>query len=277
MLPLRPIRPAAVLAMPVLLCPLALLAPGCDSFQDARGAEGLLDVMFQPTTPEDAVEDALDDFDPDRRYRGTAQLANAPWAGEEAYLRLYEDAAVDPDAGVREVAARALGIHGTPEHVPLLVTLLEDEEWLVRREAARSLQRLHGEEAIVPLMERVDIEIESVAAVRAEAAHALGQFPEERVVQALIKALQDPSLAVNHNTVLALEFLTGQNLGYEPADWLAWLDETDRPFVAGRVYTYPGFERDKMWYEYLPFLPPPPYEAESIPVGLAGNRAAEGS
>lgn len=255
---------------------LLVCSVGCDSFQNARGATSLFDLV-KPETPEDAVEAALDQYDPDRRYRGTAELANAPFAGADAYLRLFEDAANDPDSGVRQVGVRALGIHGTPEHVPLLIERLSDEEWLVRREAARSLQRLHGEEAVVPLTERLDPETETVADVRAEAAHALGQFPEQRVLQSLIQALGDPSLAVNHNTVLALEFLTGQNLGYEPADWLAWLDETDDPFAAGRVYTYPGFERDKLWFEYIPFLGDPPFEAESIPVGLGANRTIDGS
>lgn len=255
-----------------------LLAPttGCDTLQGARGAEGLFDLV-KPATPEDAVEAALDEYDPDRRYRGTAELANASFASADPYLRLFEDAARDTDAGVRQVGVRALGIHGTPEHVPLLIERLEDDEWLVRHEAARSLQRLHGDEAVVPLVERLDRENETVAAVRAEAAHALGQFPEQRVLQSLIQALGDPNLAVNHNTVLALEFLTGQNLGYEPAAWLAWLDETDAPFAAGRVYTYPGFERDKIWFEHLPFLGAPPFEAESIPVGLGANRDAGGS
>lgn len=221
------------------------------------------------------MAEAVDDYDADRRYRGTAVLANAPFGGEEPYLRLFEDAARDEDAGVRQVGVRALGIHGQPEHVPLLIERLEDEEWLVRMEAARALQRLHGPEATLPLIGRVDRETEPQAAVRAEAALALGQFAEPRVLQALVSALGDPSLSVNHNTIMALEFLTGQSLGYEPADWLAWIESTDNPFEAGRVFTYPGFERGKIWFEYLPFLPAPPYEAESIPVGLRANSSAD--
>lgn len=240
----------------------------CDSFESARGATSVLQ-LFQPPTPEDAVESALDRYDADKRYRGTALLANQPYGGEGPYLRLFEDAVIDPDSGVRQVGVRALGIHGDPEHVPLIVERLTDEEWLVRMEAARALQRLHNPVAITPLIARIKTEEELLAAVRAEAAHALGQYREPRVVQALIAALNDPSLAVNHNALTALEVLTGQNLGYEPATWLAWLDETRDPFAAGRVYTYPGFDRDRLWYEYIPFLPQPPNEAESMPVGMS--------
>ncbi|MBZ0171903.1 MAG: HEAT repeat domain-containing protein, partial [Phycisphaerales bacterium] len=222
--------------------------PGCSNGEfdmdlgRARGAESLL-ALFQPPTPEDAVELALDEYDADKRYRGTALLANVPYGGEEPYLRLYEDAARDEDAGVRQVGVRALGIHGQPEHAGLIIERLGDEEWLVRMEAARALQRLHNEDAVVPLITRIRPEEEIQAAVRAEAAHALGQYRRPRVVQALIGALNDPSLAVNHNTLSALETLTGQNLGYEPAEWLAWLEQADDPFEAGRVYTYPGFQR----------------------------------
>lgn len=258
-----------MLAIPFLSAPLH----GCGSvdldmdLSRVRGAQSLL-ALFQPPTPEDAVELALDEYDADKRYRGTALLANVPYGGEAPYLRLYEDAVGDEDSGVRQVGVRALGIHGGPEHAGLMIERLTDEEWLVRMESARALQRLHNEDAVVPLIARLKPEEEIYAAVRAEAAHALGQYRQPRVVQALIAALNDPSLAVNHNTLLALETLTGQNLGFEPAAWLAWLEQADDPFAAGRVYTYPGFQRGKLWYEYVPFMPQAPNEAESVPVGL---------
>ena len=233
-----------------------------------RGAKSLL-AVFQPPDPGDAVELALDEYDADRRYRGTALLANAPFGGETPSLELFRDAANDPDSGVRQVGIRALGIHGEPSDAAVIIERLTDEEWLVRMEAARALQRIHNEQAVVPLMERTTIQNEMNAQVRAEAVHALGQYREPRVLQTLVRALNDPSLAVNHNALTALEILTGQNLGYEPAAWLAWFDETDDPFAAGRIYTYPGFERDKLWYEWLPFLGSPPNEAESVPVGLS--------
>jgi HEAT repeat protein len=240
----------------------------CDAMEANRGAKSLL-AVFQPPKPGDAVELALDEYDADKRYRGTALLANAPFAGGDPYLELFRDAAADADAGVRQVGVRALGIHGEPTDVPLVIERLGDPEWLVRMEAARALQRLHNEDAIVPLMQATTVENEIQAQVRAEAAHALGQYREPRVLQALIRALNDPSLAVNHNALAALEVLTGQNLGMEPAAWLAWIDTAEDPFAAGRLYTYPGFERDKLWYEWLPFLGSPPNEAESTPVGLS--------
>lgn len=259
--------PSRLVRMALALLPALLTLPACESFEQARGAKSVF-ALFQPPSPGDAAEMALDKYDADKRYRGTALLANEPFGGEPLYLRLFEDAARDQDSGVRQVGVRALGIHGLPEHVPLIIERLDDSEWLVRMEAARALQRLHNPDAVVPLIARLRVENENHAAVRAEAAHALGQYRQNRVLQALIASLNDPSLSVNYNTLAALEVLTGQNLGYEPAAWLAWLEGTGDPFRAGRVYTYPGFQRDKIWYEYIPFMRPPPNEVESVPVGL---------
>lgn len=223
---------------------------------------------MQPPKPEDAVALALDEYDADKRYRGTALLANAPFGGERPYLELFREAVEDEDAGVRQVGVRAIGIHGEPEDVPAITARLTDDEWLVRMEAARALQRLHNPDAVVPLTERTTIDNEIQAAVRAEAVLALGQYRQARVLQSLVTALADPSLSVNYNAVAALEILTGQNLGFEPAAWLAWIERADDPFAAGRIYTYPGFERDKLWYEWIPFLGQPPNESDSVPVGL---------
>jgi HEAT repeat protein len=240
---------------------------GCEVMERGRGAKSILAVM-QPAKPEDAVALALDEYDADKRYRGTALLANAPFGGERPYLELFRDALEDEDSGVRQVGVRAIGIHGEPEDVPSIISRLTDEEWLVRMEAARALQRLHNPDAVVPLTERTKIDNELHAAVRAEAALALGQYRQARVLQSLIMALGDPSLAVNHNAVAALEILTGQSLGFEPAAWLEWIEQAADPFEAGRIYTYPGFERGKLWYEWIPFLGQPPNEADSVPVGL---------
>jgi len=235
--------------------------------ESARGAKSVLSV-FQPPKPEDAVALALDKYDADKRYRGTAMLANAPFGGERPYLALFREAIEDQDAGVRQVGVRALGIHGEPEDVPAIVNRLTDDEWLVRMEAARALQRLHNPDAVTALTERTSIDNELQAAVRAEAVNALGQYRQARVIQTLITALGDPSLAVNHSAISSLEVLTGQNLGFEPAAWFEWIDQADDPFQAGRVYTYPGFNRSKLWYEYIPFFGRPPNEADSVPVGL---------
>src|SRR5690606_21330580 len=113
---------------------------------------------------------------------------------------LYRRYLTDEAANVRTVAAVAMGIHGTPDDVPQLAPLLKDSDKHVRKAAARALQRLHNPVAIDSLMDAVDPAKENEWEVRAEAADALGQYPETRVLQKLIAVLDDPSLVVNQST-----------------------------------------------------------------------------
>ncbi len=256
--------PAAAIA-----APLVLLA-GCGALDNVKpGAKSIFDVVKPTETPAEAADMALDQYNPDSRYRGTLLLANATFGGSDVYVELYEDAAHDDDAGVRWAGVRALGVHGSPDHAPLLIERLIDEpDRLVRAEAARSLQRIHNPIAVDALMLAIRQDAEDEPEVRAAAAHALGQYAESRVVQALIAALNDPALVVNHSTLQSLRTLTGQDFGLETRAWLDWVDSTDDLFAARTPYTYPAFQRDKRWMEFFPFVPQPPNETPSTPVGL---------
>lgn len=242
---------------------------GCSPLATApEGSESIL-AVFQGPTPGDAAKMALDEYDANNRYTGTMMLAGAEWGGDDVYIALYEDAADDEDPGVRAAGIRALGLHGSPEHAPMIAQALLDEDKDVRADAARALQRLHNEEVVDLLLTRLDPTVENEAAVRAAAADALGQYAEERVLMSLIGALNDASLAVNHNTLKSLTTLTGQNFGLDDAAWLDWVDDAGtQVFAARKAYVYPAFERDKRLVEYLPFIPEPPNESASAPVGM---------
>jgi hypothetical protein len=284
----------------VRLAPLALLAvcgaspmTGCDVFDRIQpGTKSLLSA-FDPPSYEQAVEWALNSYDADERYRGIAMLTEAPFAGEPAYLALFRDKVTDDDAAVRQAAVRALGLHGNPDDALLIAQDLEDDDYLVRLAAAQALQKLHNPDVIDPLIAHLSLESmalrnarstaslairgadgerkiaeETEPAVRAEVALALGQYRTIKVVQSLIGALSDRSLAVNHNAIKSLTTLTGQDFGYDPGLWLDWIDATPDVFAAGRAYTYPGFSRPRHPIEWLPFVPQPPKAAEAPPVGL---------
>jgi len=257
----------AACAVAALLSP-ALLG-GCESIGDLRpGATSVLDLGNTGPTPAEAARWAIDPYDPDKRYRGTLLLANAPFAGESVYIQLFTDNIKDVDPGVRAAAARGIGSHGSPDLVPLLVERLEDQDPSVRTEAARALQRLHNPVAVDPLLDALDEETELEAQVRLEAANALGQYAETRVVERLISALEDPNLAVNRNTQGALRTLTGQDFGFDRAAWQTWYKNSPSVFAARGVYVYPVYRRGKNWYEYVPFIPPPPNESASVPAGM---------
>lgn len=149
---------------------------------------------------------------------------------------------------------------------------LTDEDELVRLEAARGLQRIHAPQAVPVLLERLDRSIEPNPDVRTEAAIALGQYPENRVVRGLIAALADRRLAVNSGTLESLRTLTGQDFGYDRRAWLDWFGASKTPFAARSVFIYPVFHRDRRLIEYIPFVPQPPNEIAAQPAGVAAFR-----
>ncbi len=246
---------------------LAALLAGCDTGDVKPGAEGLLSLVTEPSAVESATW-AIDPYDADKRYRGTLFLASKPYGGDDVYLQLYLDNLKDEDAGVRAAALRGLGNHGKPEHAEIVAVSLRDKDPIVRREAGRALQRLHYPRVVPDLVRVVNEKNEQDADVRREAATALGQYPDPRVLQPLIGSLgEDTSLAVQQASRDSMRTLTGQDFGFDRRQWLDWLESTKEPFAGRLAYLYPAFNRDKVWYEYLPFVPPPPNEASAVPAG----------
>jgi len=247
----------------------APLLGACNTFSDApRGAQGLFEIISPQTSPADAALLATDEYSAENRFRGITMLSGAPFGGEPVYIELYVRGCDDEDPGVRAAAVGALGRHGDTLHAPRLIEALDDENDSVRLAAARALQRIHNREAIPRLLETIEERNEDIADVRAAAADALGQYREPEVVLALIGALADPRLMVNDRVRHALLVLTGQDFGLDRAAWLAWYNDTEDLFTGAQLYTYPVFNRQKKIIEYLPFVPPPPNETSSTPVGL---------
>lgn len=248
---------------------IAVVIGGCAAprLDTKPGATSILSI-WAPPTPQQAAEWSVDKYDAEARYRGTLLLANAPFAGEAIYIDLFRQNSMDEDAGVRLAATRGLSNHGGPENVAYIVERLTDSEQLVRLEAARGLQRVHNPIAVAPLFDAMTESTEVNASVRAEAALALAHYPQPRVVERLIANLDDPSLAVNRNTVASLRILTGQDFGTSRRAWTQWYKDSPDLFAAQSTFTYPAFERAKFWYEYLPFFPPPPNEPPAMPAGV---------
>lgn len=212
---------------------------------------------------------ARDPYNANDRFRGTSLIAGAPYGAEPRFLQVYLENADDADAGVRAIALRALGLHAGPEHAPHIAKHLTDEDALVRAAAARALQRIHAPAVAPALLERLNPEKEGEAGVRLEAARALGQYREGRVVEGLISALNDENLGVVDSVHQSLRTLTGHDLGNAPRPWLTWYKDTKDLFASGAGYTSPRYKRDKYVWEYLPFIPQPPYEPAQVPVGMS--------
>ncbi len=250
-----------------LIAPLACVACQNGQAPNAGQNDSVL-TIFAPPSPSEMARLAIDPYDPDKRQRGIRYLANQPFGGERVYLEMYRIAAEDGDAAVRAAAMQGLGMHGDPEDVPRVASHLQDESALVRRAAARALQRLHNPAAITPLVTRLDQDVEEDIDTRASAASALGQYAERRVVQALIGALGDRRLVVNRAALESLRTLTGQDFGYEIKDWVTWTRNERDLFAAQTQYIFPVYYRDANFFEaIIPFLQPP-NETAGTPVGM---------
>jgi hypothetical protein len=229
---------------------------------------------FTPTTPAMAAAWAADEYDADKRYRGMLLLANAPFGGERVYVEMYTKASADEDPAVRAAAIRGLALHGSPEHVPLILRQFDDENRTLRWECARALQRLHNREAIPALLTHMGEKTEDESLVRAACADAMGQYAEPRVLDGLTAALGDRDLSVNDAALRSLRTLTGQDYGDDLREWVAWKKRTTDLFAARRGYIYPVFYRDKTWLETLIPLWVPPNEIAAAPAGMNASSVA---
>lgn len=262
------------LAAAVVLGGTALVGTGCESRgKKAQQSTSILQV-FAPPTPAEAARMAVDPFDADKRATGTLLLANAPWGGEDVYVRLYREQIKDKDPLVQAVSVRALALHGSPEDVPAIVALIGSEQQYLRWECARALQRLHNPVAIDALKDRLSIKKETDPSVREAAASALAQYPDRRSFDALVTALDDRDLSVAVEAQKSLKTLTGRDLGNEVRPWVTWSKEERDLFAGQTTYRYPIFYRDADWLEsVIPFLAPP-NEKPGTPVGLPTASAA---
>lgn len=255
----------------IILWPLVVSLAGCQSGPGVRfGEDSIVTALFNQAQ-ENPAEIARDPYDPDARYRGTVRLTVELLEPDDRILDIFRENLNDEYASVRAAAARGLATHGVAADGALLAMALDDPEPLVRRSAALGLQRIHEPASTDRLLQLIEPLKEPDQNVRVEAALALGQYPQSDVVVGLVKSLRsdtEQSLAVHVAVVRSLELLTGQDFGLDFIAWQRWIDENGAWFADQQVYTYPVFSRNRAWWEYVPWLPLPPNEESSTPVGL---------
>jgi len=122
--------------------------------------------------------------------------------GEAAALTLSEHG-VDPDSGVRVEVARALGMCGDPTCVSVLIPLLADESFDVRRAAAGALGRGGNLSAAAPLAAALAQPGQHLL-VRRSLAAALARLPHPDAQPVLLAALGDPDPQVRGYAAQAL-------------------------------------------------------------------------
>jgi HEAT repeats len=147
-----------------------------------------------------AADDALEDLmssDPSEQVRAEAAAALGLSLDDGVVDVLLAAVETDPSAQVQHAALHALGVHSAPRSASGLIALLQ------QRAAAEDL--------------------------RADAAEALAHVHDDRVVPALISALDDPSPSVRYSAAYALGE-QGDPTAREPLQRLAEHDQADTPW-----------------------------------------------
>ena len=235
-----------------LVCGAAVLwaATGCDTISQDFSA---FTEEFMPPTPTEAARLMIDPHDPDNRRRGALLISNSPFGGADPYVNVYRDMAIrERDPLAKAAALAALGRHGVPDDAIIIAASLDDENPQVKWAAAQALQRIHNVAVVGDLLDVLRRDEEQTD-TRIAAAVAVGQYPQDRVFQGLIGALDDRELALNLAAVTSLQTLTGEDFGLEARAWLAWYNDTPEPFAGQREYLYPTYQRDETWLERLAF------------------------
>ncbi len=236
---------------------------GCETMRQDIG-----EFSLGSATPGEAARMMYDTTDPDKRRAGTLLISTSPFGGTEVYVKWYRDSVQsEPNPLVKAVSVSALGRHGSPEDAVLIALCLDDEQFQVRWEAAKALQRLHYP-AVVPVLLTTLRDEDEEADIRVASAIALGQYPQDRVFQALVAALDTMQLSINEAARRSLATLTGEDHGLEPQPWLRWYDGVSNPFAGQKEYLYPTYQREESFLEKLAFWSSRSYEEPAVPTGL---------
>ncbi|MEM1213896.1 MAG: HEAT repeat domain-containing protein [Planctomycetota bacterium] len=266
-------RLISTLGLSLLSVGLLLPITGCTGRSGYPIVGRIVDIAVTPS-PREAVLDAYNTFDPDRRREAIDLLAAAPFGGDEQYLKTYRLILDDPDPLVTAACLRALGRHGDTSDGPAILRRLGDDSPMVRWAAADALQRIHlPHTAVQPLIQAVNDD-ESVD-VRRSAAVALGQYEQPVVFDTLVGVLNDANFSVSQAAYQSLVFLTGQaELPVDSRPWIAWAsDNRGRLFAGGAAYVYRDYPDLPTFFDWLQFWKDDAPPVFGTPVGLDAGDA----
>ncbi len=122
------------------------------------------------------------------KVREIAAEALYELCASQAAPALHE-ALKDEYSSVRVLAAEALGQLRRPQSLPFLLDALQDSSGVVRKATIRALQQLGAEEAVEPLLQVLQHDMDGE--VRDTAAEALGNLGNPKAVSPLCRLLQN--------------------------------------------------------------------------------------
>ena len=235
-----------VLTAALVLVSVAGCASNGEGFSLDAFVKGLL-----PSSSGDVLEESVLSADPDVRRK--ALYAMSKWKESDAELVTLVGITLlgEKDMMTRVQAARTLGAWADPEGLGYLSIALTgdssdadmalgteggltlpkvaDRSKFVRGEAAKALGNIPEDGAVASLVAALRTDVDRD--VRIRCVRALRHHRNVAAAKALILALADNCLAVRVTARESLEYMTGQDLGDDPAAWDAYVSGTDAPLA----------------------------------------------
>jgi len=168
----------------------------------------------------------------DARRIGINGLAATDRGEQPPYtIRYAQIGRLDNDYLVRATAIRSLNRSRdrSATAVALYVRSLEDPNVPVRLEACKALGHMPTEDATEPLL-RIANRTEEDKDVRIAAIDALRHYKTLEVARTLVLMLSDHDFGIAWTAHHSLKALTGRDLQYDEAAWLAYLTGPEKPF-----------------------------------------------
>lgn len=170
---------------------------------------------------------ALEDEDPGIRALAASLLRFSNNVHVISYL---EAGLSDEEPAVIRTALFSLGQLGAVETVPTIIIVLSEGDKFTRCQAALVLGILKDENALVPLVARLENDPYPIA--RKVAADSLGEIGGEQAVPSLIDSLEDKNARVRLASLRALNRITKIGLGPEKGSWMNWFESEHRRSAA---------------------------------------------
>ena len=171
----------------------------------AEAAMNKLVALGEETFPK--LKELLESTEADHRWWALSVLAQIENADVDWMLPALKDNSVE----VRQCAALGLSVHADPKAVSALVDALHDPDSMVSTLATNSLAKI-GEEAVPALLavceeKEIGENIVQIKAARLGAMRALATIADKRAIPAMMAALEEDSVFMNHWAETGLEKL----------------------------------------------------------------------
>jgi hypothetical protein len=212
------------------------LSIGCHSHDDGSSrfgkvgefTQGIVD-KFRGDTALKAAHAMESQYYPDERREGINRLVDRPYGRRPPYTTRYEQIAqYDSDYLVRATAIRALNRSRDAGATDIFVSSLDDQNDLIRLEAAKALANIPDERA-VPSLVKIATNPNENRDLRIAAIDALKHYRTLQIARTLIGVVTERDFAVAWQARKSLKKMTGKDLYYDESAWLQYITGPAKP------------------------------------------------